>query len=109
MNSKIGVAVLELRRLLFELKDLRPDVCVRLRELGAMWQTNFCHVVKMTETGVILCDTSTNEFCFIKNLSNVIQFELDSAFQTYEPHYHYLIQADMTLERNLDRANVDDV
>jgi hypothetical protein len=105
MNSQNNVAVLELRRLLFELKDLRPDICIRLRQLGAMWQPSFCQVVKMTETGVIMCDTSTSEFCFIKNLNNVVQFELDSMFQSYHPHYHYSIQAVMTLESQLKTAN----
>jgi hypothetical protein len=96
MADQTFVAVLELRRLLFELKDLRPDIFIRLRLLGEMWQANFCQVVKMTEHGVILCDSSNREFHLIKDLNNVVQFEVDSAFQAYQPHFHYTVQAIQT-------------
>jgi hypothetical protein len=91
MNNAV-VGVLELRRLLFELKDLQPDTMIRFRVLGEMWQMSFCQVVKMTETGVILRDSSDNEFRLIRELNNVMQFELESAFQTYQPLYHYSVQ-----------------
>jgi hypothetical protein len=92
MENQTFVAVLELRRLLFELKDLRSDIFVRFRLMGEMWQANFCQVVKMTEHGVILCDSSNREFKLIKDLNNVVQFEIDSAFQAYDPHHHYAVQ-----------------
>jgi hypothetical protein len=110
MTDQTFVAVLELRRLLFELKDLRPDIFIRLRLLGEMWQPNFCQVAKMTEHGVILRNSSNREFHLIKDLNNVVQFEIDSAFQAYHPHFHYAVQPIQTVPTFADTAvkNIDD-
>lgn len=88
-KDKIAVPVLELRRLLFELKDLRPDICVRFRLIGEMWQTNYLRIFKITERGVALLDENANKIIFLNDLQNVIQFEIDHAFQQYQPHFHY--------------------
>jgi hypothetical protein len=87
------VSVLELRRLLHELKDLRPDICVRFRMLGEMWQTNHVRVVQLTEKGVALNDERVNKLLFIQDLKDIVQFELDQAFQQYQPHFHYPIDS----------------
>ena len=83
------VAVLELRRLLVELKEHRPDICVRYRMIGQMWAQNFLRVVHVTDEGVLLNDETSNKLITIPNLSQVIQFELDKAFQLYQPYFHY--------------------
>jgi hypothetical protein len=87
------VPVLELRRLLHELKDLRPDICIRFRLIGEMWQTFHLRIVKVTEKGVALNDEHTNKLMFIRDLKHVMQFELDKAFQQYQPHFHYVVDA----------------
>jgi hypothetical protein len=91
MTKNNQVPVLELRRLLFELKDLRPDICVRFRLMGEMWQTSHMRVVGLTEKGASLNDESTNKLIFIQDLNNVMQFELDRSFQQYQAHCHYSI------------------
>ena len=83
------IAVLELRRLLVELKEHRPDICVRYRIIGQMWAQNFLRVVHVTDEGVLLNDETSNKLITIPNLSQVIQFELDKAFQSYQPYFHY--------------------
>lgn len=84
-----NVAVLELRRLLVELKEHRPDICIRYRILGQMWARNFARVMTVTDRGVILSDEGTSKLVKIQNLSLVIQFELDKTFQSYQPYFHY--------------------
>jgi hypothetical protein len=91
MNINNQVAVLELRRLLFELKDLPPDIFIRFRVLGEMWQVNFSQVVRLTEQGVYIFNVQTKEVTLLRDLNNVIQFEIDSAFQQYQPHDHYTV------------------
>lgn len=91
------VAILELRRLLFELKELRPDIYVRFRLLGEMWQTSFAQVIKLTERGVIICNESMNEVRVINDLNSIVQFELDSTFQQYQPHNHYSVEPFMSI------------
>jgi hypothetical protein len=85
------VAVLELRRLLYAVKDLRPDICVRFRLIGQMWQTNFLQIISLTEKGVTLNDENGNKLVFIQDLADVMQFELDYSFQQYQAHCHYLV------------------
>jgi hypothetical protein len=89
MSKTNTVPVLEFRRLLYELKDLRPDICVRLRLLGEMWQISHCRVVQLTEKGAVLNDESVNRLLLVTDLSNVIQFELDHNFQNFQAHFHY--------------------
>jgi hypothetical protein len=81
--------VLELRRLLYALKESRPDIYFRFRLMGEMWQPNFMGVLLFTETGVALNDRQTSKVHFISDLNNVMQFEIDQAFQQYQPHFHY--------------------
>jgi hypothetical protein len=84
-----NIATLELRRLLFELKDIRSDICIRFRLIGELWQNNFHHVAKLTDEGAVLMEERTNKLFFVKDLKNIIQFEIDKPFQNYKPHYHY--------------------
>jgi hypothetical protein len=43
------------------------------------------------ELRVVLLDDITNKLSFVRDLSVVIQFELDKPFQNYQPHYHYTV------------------
>jgi hypothetical protein len=104
MDVPKRIAVLELRRLLFELKDLRPDIFVRFRLLGEMWQPNFAQVIKLTERGVILCNERTNELRSISDLNSVVQFEIDSAFQQFHPHNHYTVEPSMSVTQDYART-----
>ena len=83
------VEVLQLRRLLFELKEHRPDICFRYRMLGQMWAPNFSRVISLTEKGLHLNDETSNRFVSIPDLSQIIQFELDKPFQAFKPYFHY--------------------
>ena len=89
--TKNQVPVLELRRLLFELKDLSPNTCIRVRLMGEMWQNNHCRVLKLTEKGVVLNDERSNKLVVIQDLNNVMQFEVDQPFQNFQPHFHYTV------------------
>ena len=89
------VPVLELRRLLYELKDLRPDICIRFRLIGEMWQTCHMRIIQLTETGVALNDENTGKLIFVRDLKHIMQFELDKAFQQYQPHFHYAVDANI--------------
>lgn len=92
MTKNNVVSVLQLRRLLHALIDSRPDICIRFRLIGEMWQTNHLRVIQMRENGVVLNDEGSTKMIFIQNLNNVMQFELDRAFQQYEPHFHYNVE-----------------
>jgi hypothetical protein len=69
------VAVIELRRLLFELNDHRPDICVRYRLLGQMWAANFFRVILLTDKGVLLNDETSGKFLKVSDQSQIVQFE----------------------------------
>lgn len=88
-DSKKMIAVIELRRLLFELKEHRPDICIRYRLIGKMWIENFLRVIRLTEKGVLFNDETSQNTITILNLSQIMQFELDKPFQAFQPYFHY--------------------
>jgi hypothetical protein len=89
MDERKEVSVLELKKLLVDLMEKRPDICIRIRQQGAMWQTSFTRVLTVKESGTILFSESLNRFYRITNLRTIIQFEIDHGFQIYKPHFHY--------------------
>jgi hypothetical protein len=90
-TTSTGVNVLELKSLLFALKDSHSDICIRFRLLGEMWQITHSKILQVTEKGVALLDDTTNKLIFIQDLSAIMQFEIDKIFQTYQPHFHYTV------------------
>ena len=85
------ISELELRRLLIDIKEKRPDICVRYRLLGEMWAQQFMRILQVTEKGVMLNDESSNRLIIVTNLANIMQFELDNRFQNFQPFFHYEI------------------
>jgi hypothetical protein len=83
------ISVLEMRKLLYDVRDHRVDVSFRFRRIGEMWKPNFMTVVDLNERGAIFNDQTTSEFVFVMDLTDIIQFELDNRFQTFEPFNHY--------------------
>lgn len=86
-----NVHVLELRRLLHALKDSGPDIGIRFRLIGEMWQSAHLRIFQITEKGVLMRDDHANKVIYIPDLNNVMQFELDQSFQQYQPHFHYSV------------------
>ena len=86
--NKTLISVLELRRLLVDLGEKRPDICIRFRLLGELWNVNFLRVIRVTEKGSVLLDESLG-LVSVSDLNFVMQFEIDRPFQGFQPYYHY--------------------
>jgi hypothetical protein len=84
-----SVTVLELKRLLIDLKAHQPNTCIRIRLLGEMWFPKFMNVVLVTEKGIVLNDESSTKLRAIPTLAAIVQFEIDQRYQMYQPHFHY--------------------
>lgn len=80
--------MLELKRLMVDLSEKRPDICIRFRLLGELWEVNFLRVMRVNEKGVVLLD-ETQGLVSISDLNFVMQFEIDKPFQGFQPYYHY--------------------
>ena len=89
-NNQIPVT--ELKRLLHMLKDARPDIRLRFRLAGEMWQSNHLRLIDVSENGAVLNDEHLNKLIYIRDLNKVMQFELEEAFQQYQPHFHYSVR-----------------
>jgi hypothetical protein len=77
-------------KLLFEVKEKNPGVCFRFRLIGEMWQNRFFRVTNVSDNcSATFVNELTEESLFIKNLRDVIQFEIDTRYQEFEPHFHY--------------------
>jgi hypothetical protein len=83
------VSALELKRLLFDIRDRRPDVRIRVRLLGKMWGESFCAVEGVSETEASLFDDYKQKIISILNFNEIIQFELECSFFGYQAFYHY--------------------
>jgi hypothetical protein len=92
--NKTNVTVLQLRKLLFDLNEKRPDVCLRFRFIGELWMPSFSRISSVTEGGVILTTDHANRVILVPNLNNVMQFELDHNFQEFTAHHHYNVVLD---------------
>jgi hypothetical protein len=88
-GTRSQISVLELRRLLVEIKEYRPDICVRYRLLGEMWSPGFMKIVMVAEKGILLSDEPANKLISLSDLSMVMQFEIDNRFREFQPHFHY--------------------
>jgi hypothetical protein len=86
--NKTLISVLELRRLMVELLEKRPDICIRFRLLGELWNVYFLRVMRVTGKGALLFDEQNN-IVSISDLNFVMQFEIDRPFQSFQPYYHY--------------------
>jgi hypothetical protein len=91
-KSRNLISVLELRRLLVDLREKRPDICVRYRLLGEMWMARAMRIVRVTEKGVILNEEAGNRLETVYDLASIMQFEIDAPFQGFQPHFHYEVK-----------------
>jgi hypothetical protein len=91
------IQILELRRLLHELKDQQANTCIRFRLVGEMWQQNFLKILKVTEFGVVLMDERSHQKITIVDLRQVVQFEIDARYQSFHPHNHYAIETTVNI------------
>ena len=91
MADQNQISLLELRRLLHELRDHGLDTGIRFRLIGEMWQPMHHQVLHLTAHGVALKDPVSKKLLLIPDLSQVMQFEIDNPYQQYQPHFHYSV------------------
>jgi hypothetical protein len=88
MKEKTLVSLLELRRLAIEIKEHNPNICIRYRLLGSMWKPNFVRIINVSESRMMVNDEIENKLISL-DMGDIMQFELDSKFQNFEPYFHY--------------------
>jgi hypothetical protein len=91
MTEKTLLSALELKRLITDIKDHEPNVCIRFRLIGEMWQMHMMRIITVTENRVLIHNGITNKLISI-DLNNVMQFEIDGRFRDIQPHYHYEVR-----------------
>lgn len=88
ITNKTLISVIDLRRMMVDLSEKRPDISIRFRLLGELWSVNFLRVVRITEKGAVLFDES-HGLVSVSDLNFVMQVEIDKPFQGFQPYYHY--------------------
>ena len=86
--NKTLISVLELKRLMFELTEKRPDICIRFRLLGELWTVHFMRVMRIADKGAVFLDEN-HGLVSVSDLNFIMQFEIDKPFQGFQPYYHY--------------------
>lgn len=79
----------EFKRLVAELIEKRPDISFRFRRMGDLWYHNFVKLRTIQSKELTLFDEVADKEIVFSDLSSIIQFELDTAFQSFEPFVHY--------------------
>jgi hypothetical protein len=87
-TKKTLISALELKRIITDIKDHEPNICIRFRLIGEMWQTYMMRIITVTENRVLVHNEIANKLISI-DLNNVMQFEIDGRFREIQPHYHY--------------------
>jgi hypothetical protein len=91
--KKRSITSLQLRQLLIDIKEHGPNVCVRYRLEGELWQRFFVRVMLVREQRVLVLDEVSDKLISVPILP-IIQIELDNAFKQYQPYDHYDILLD---------------
>lgn len=93
IESKSLISVQDLKRLLIDLKEQRPEIAFRYRLLGEMWCRNGMKVIHISERGVMFNDEINSRLISIYDLSAIMQFELDMPFHGLQAYYQYHVMA----------------
>jgi hypothetical protein len=83
------VSTAELRGLLADILTTGDPTCVRLRVFGEKWHPYFMRIVNVSSKELTLINETTGQLEVVQNLGNIVQFEIDSKFRKYQPHFHY--------------------
>jgi hypothetical protein len=89
MSAKKSLSVQDLKHLLSEILDQRPDISIRYRLMGEMWNTSFMRIVFTTDSGAFFRDDKHNRLVHLSKLNSIIQFELNNRFRDFLAHVHY--------------------
>jgi len=54
-----------------------------------MWEESFFSISTINDDGALFYNETTGKFLTIRNIGNIIQFEIDHGFRNYQPHFHY--------------------
>lgn len=87
------ISISELKQLLTFISENPGIVSIRYRLVGEMWQPNFLRVVGLTDNEIHLQDLTTTRKICVRDLSMIMQFELDGSWQTFQPNFHYGVVA----------------
>jgi hypothetical protein len=88
MSRPTTYSFLQLRQILIDILEHAPNVCVRFRLTGELWQTHMVKIVSVTEDRILVRDESISKLISIP-IHRIIQFELDNKFKVLQPHFHY--------------------
>jgi hypothetical protein len=89
LDSSVLVSAAELRGLLADILINSQNTCVRFRLFGELWQQQFMRIINVTSKEITLRNESTGEIEVVPNIGNIVQFEIDTKFRRYQPHFHY--------------------
>jgi hypothetical protein len=89
MKNRKRISLTEFNRLLHDIRDRRPDVCIRVRLLGQMWSESFFSIKRFEDDSVLLLDSQQKKYLRIAKTSDVMQFELECSFFGFQAYYHY--------------------
>ncbi len=96
------VSVNELKILILSIVEKRQPIGFRYRLIGQLWNPDFLRIISSSnESEILFLDEKIIKHMSISVLSNIIQFELDSRFEHYQPNFHYQV----SIHEIMDQTN----
>jgi hypothetical protein len=92
----LNVTSLELKQLLILLSTKR-NIRLRFKQTGGKWMKNYMKVDAVKDKSVLLYDDSDGRYYLLK-INNIMQFDIDATFQTYQPGLHYTVTPSAELD-----------
>jgi hypothetical protein len=89
VKNSTAISALQLKQVLIQLSQ-QQGISFRCRLIGEMWMTNMMKVSHVTETSVMLYDEREAKYSIVA-FNDIMQFEIDTRFQIFQPYYHYIV------------------
>lgn len=104
MADQDPISIFDLKQLLIELYEVRPDTRIKIRLGNEPWTPNFLsiiHLAGLTNNppdfqGVIFNDEALQKLVLVKDLQEIRQFIIDKSFPGYKRNVEYNIKREIT-------------
>lgn len=100
MDQQDPVSLYNLKQLLLEIYEVRPDIKIKVRLVNQPWSKNFntiIHLAGLTNDppdfqGVIFNDEFSQTLIIAKNLNEISEFMIDKSHPVYKKNIPYVVQ-----------------
>jgi hypothetical protein len=104
MADNNPISVSDLKQLLFEVYEVRPDTRIKVRLGNEPWTNNFLSIIHLAGLtneppdfqGIIFNDEALQRLVIVKNLNEIRQFMLDKSYPGFKRNVEYSVKHEVS-------------